>query len=1124
MAHVRPPGSLDRKSGPLVDTIQTTLVNVRNDSGEDLVRFNVLSIGDPVFLPADNLDQFQSAVYFIGESPDYATRAGAFVILAESIPSGEIGRAWIAGVCPAMVLATSGQTPEWADVADAADAGDRYLLKERTQGAAQVLWIDSSGDVSGDYEQRWAIVRLGASPVARTLRVFECATTVSELDSGTGWDMSDADPDGACNPGGAGRGDLLSIDAAWSTAEFCGSATMFRGMAIGAGDVIAGPEQGDFIVAMNLGTQGEPLWFAVSGGRTHVRGTIANGGADDDEYAAGTSVTVEVIDTDTGIAGFHGRTWRKPMVLVCPATEGASVSCDWNSAKVRWEIKPDCIDEAGLGCGLMKDPDGKIAIDRAALIGRGLEIGEGECDIAVTDECCGSDGYPGGGSGGGTGGLPPGEDCNRKTCCDGTEDERSVTTCDETTGNAYNKYTATFGDLTECGCAAAGGEHTLTYVSGCIWETDEFTCPDGQFIWRLTVYSVSGTNLELIDVDDVEVVVIRYYKPGRWSTCCENLLELDMDCDTPWDCDGLSEFVCVKPACNDCPVRTTVSDTFESEAAATADYTSSTVLWTTDNSGTAVVAFDETDGCPAPPSLRVSLTAASTVGEVVEGTLLAKFNNALTFNPEDCEEDLKEIESFSIKVKALSTNTGEVDAEAIYVGVAILQGGNLYVRPIGSIAPGSGCETFAIGHVNAADFQLVSNTGFGAGTPDFSAATGTLMKMGFALWIEVNLPAAETSVGVAIVDSFEMTLCAPECTGEETGLVCCSAIDFGTVCQDSLDEYDNATATCTITNNSSATVSLTALLLTGTTAISIDSFAGNTTVTTAPFTVTVDAGDTATVTLSLDDSELTSASDTLRITGAVPGAPCDVAVTGEVIDCSDLLCEYGHAKFLTTAANLTDYDPEIDPAAPGNWRQWGSAGATPAEWVALDTPWSVSASNALPGLIGAPDGLGTVWCSHLWDSAASNNVRIWIHFGNMAPGDVTGITYRVTESGGDVTSFGEIQFVHNGAGSFDVNVNRSTTGPDTTTNITSVLAGAGLSDHYLRLEIVDNSFKAFWGGDLYRDSSSPTLSWTDSDTPQTAEHGIVGYWGSGGVGATRNDWFCVENITTPVDSVSTREG
>ena len=141
------------------------IVLVKNESGEDRARFDVLGIGEPIFLPAPGPpgsagavaeQSFKNAVVFRGGTPDATLHRGKFVILLEPLAAGAIGRAYLAGVTVARLrLEDAAQQVTHAEIIDA----DATALQPAVGGSAAVLWHQElSGAGSGDV---WAVVRLG---------------------------------------------------------------------------------------------------------------------------------------------------------------------------------------------------------------------------------------------------------------------------------------------------------------------------------------------------------------------------------------------------------------------------------------------------------------------------------------------------------------------------------------------------------------------------------------------------------------------------------------------------------------------------------------------------------------------------------------------------------------------------------------------------------------------------------------------------------------------------------------------------------------------------------------------------------------------------------------------------
>jgi len=126
------------------------IVLVRNDSGADRARFDVLGIDSPLFAPADAPDTFKNAVILAGVTPTATDHTGKFVVLLEPVASGAIARAVLAGVTAARVNVTDSGN-QYADVED----GQCGELLGGLSGTAQILWKEEGTGV------KWAVLRLG---------------------------------------------------------------------------------------------------------------------------------------------------------------------------------------------------------------------------------------------------------------------------------------------------------------------------------------------------------------------------------------------------------------------------------------------------------------------------------------------------------------------------------------------------------------------------------------------------------------------------------------------------------------------------------------------------------------------------------------------------------------------------------------------------------------------------------------------------------------------------------------------------------------------------------------------------------------------------------------------------
>jgi hypothetical protein len=129
---------------------QSGIVLVKNTSGADRNRFDILGVDGVVIAPADNLDGFKNQVALVGVTPA-SSHAGRFVILQEPIVAGEVGLAVAAGVCPVKVNVAAE-----SDTLAEAVTGDAGKLASGATGSAIILWKETGTGV------KWAVVRLGS--------------------------------------------------------------------------------------------------------------------------------------------------------------------------------------------------------------------------------------------------------------------------------------------------------------------------------------------------------------------------------------------------------------------------------------------------------------------------------------------------------------------------------------------------------------------------------------------------------------------------------------------------------------------------------------------------------------------------------------------------------------------------------------------------------------------------------------------------------------------------------------------------------------------------------------------------------------------------------------------------
>jgi hypothetical protein len=151
------------------------LLRIKNGGGGDVDRFGVLAVSAPLFgidgATFTPVDSFKNDFDLVGVTPDIDVHLGRFVIAAQPIASGAIGRVYSAGVCPVMLDVVHVED-RFADIADGVIAN----LKSGTSGAAQILWKEDDAETG----VMWAVVRIGV----HSIQHGPFAGVITAVDSG----------------------------------------------------------------------------------------------------------------------------------------------------------------------------------------------------------------------------------------------------------------------------------------------------------------------------------------------------------------------------------------------------------------------------------------------------------------------------------------------------------------------------------------------------------------------------------------------------------------------------------------------------------------------------------------------------------------------------------------------------------------------------------------------------------------------------------------------------------------------------------------------------------------------------------------------------------------------------
>jgi len=192
----------DMNRARIRDTRNSGIILVKNASGEDRARFEILGITDPVISVSDNEEHFKNRVALKGEMPSVDDHTGKFVILLEPLKSDGIGMAMALGICP-VKLTVDSEDHTHADVKDEEAA----TLQSGFSGSAQILWKESGTG------EKWAVVRINAMP-PRNLHADD-AVNAYEIDR-----TSEDDDDKEWNPANELPEDWADYDCVKLTVEY----------------------------------------------------------------------------------------------------------------------------------------------------------------------------------------------------------------------------------------------------------------------------------------------------------------------------------------------------------------------------------------------------------------------------------------------------------------------------------------------------------------------------------------------------------------------------------------------------------------------------------------------------------------------------------------------------------------------------------------------------------------------------------------------------------------------------------------------------------------------------------------------------------------------------------------
>ena len=159
---------------------------VRNDSGADRARFEILTITGTLFTQASRPEEFYNQPTMTAGAT--STPPEKFVILQEPVKSGEVGRGMLIGVS-AVQIDMVDATDDWADVI----SGDSSKLRSGPFGSSRIVYVPSGTGTKWGYVETgiyspFAIGKTASSHVkgaSGTINIYRGSSKGSETWAGS---------------------------------------------------------------------------------------------------------------------------------------------------------------------------------------------------------------------------------------------------------------------------------------------------------------------------------------------------------------------------------------------------------------------------------------------------------------------------------------------------------------------------------------------------------------------------------------------------------------------------------------------------------------------------------------------------------------------------------------------------------------------------------------------------------------------------------------------------------------------------------------------------------------------------------------------------------------------------
>jgi hypothetical protein len=236
------------------------LVYVKNDSGTLAEPHSVLGVSDVLYNETDNEYEFRYSPTLVGDTPVSESHTGKWVVLAEQIDDGEIGRAYAAGSICAARVDVNDANHQYCEIEDDTSVN----LASAIRGSARILYKESGTGV------KWAIIQIGAEVTRVELSHLVTATgSFTTPDYIT--QMTMIAIGGGGGGGGKGTSEVINLGSGDGTLTFGYSGGGGGGGGFGALAKIVAPPATTFSVTIGAaGVTGGTNTDGTDGGNTII--------------------------------------------------------------------------------------------------------------------------------------------------------------------------------------------------------------------------------------------------------------------------------------------------------------------------------------------------------------------------------------------------------------------------------------------------------------------------------------------------------------------------------------------------------------------------------------------------------------------------------------------------------------------------------------------------------------------------------------------------------------------------------------------------------------------------------------------------------------------------------------